>query len=240
MNTIRPPKYMTNGHEKEKFINDVRLKLYPPDLKKRWRDSDIQIQRLETDTVLTIKGHEVMSSYQKPYMKRLAEIVTSNGGRVLNIGHGLGIVDGFIRDLSEENNVKEHHIIELNERIALMAKENFPEAHIMNDSWEDALSKFEIGFFDGIIYDGYPLSVNEIHRDGIIFLEKLSKHNILKKGGVMTFYVDAASEVSEEFIGFLRNIGFKGIAFEKVDIEAPDRDRQHWHYDHFIAPKLIF
>ena len=41
-------------------------------------------------------------------MKETSDILCSNGGSVLNVGFGLGIIDTYIRN----HNPKEHHIIE--------------------------------------------------------------------------------------------------------------------------------
>ena len=43
-------------------------------------------------------------------MKQAAKTICKNGGRVLNIGFGLGIIDTFI----QEEGVEEHWIVESN------------------------------------------------------------------------------------------------------------------------------
>ena len=43
------------------------------------------------DRILDETGAEVMMSWEKPMMKKHAEIVTENGGDILEIGFGMGI-----------------------------------------------------------------------------------------------------------------------------------------------------
>ena len=47
-------------------------------------------------------GRIVMPQWESPIMEQAAKTICKNGGRVLNIGFGLGIVDTFI----QQQNVK--------------------------------------------------------------------------------------------------------------------------------------
>lgn len=49
------------------------------------------------DFKLEIAGHPVRQKWEEPYMKRLAEIATMNGGRVLEVGFGMGISASYIQ-----------------------------------------------------------------------------------------------------------------------------------------------
>ena len=49
-----------------------------------------------TKDSLVIHNHHVMETWEAGYMETLAEIVTQNGGNVLEIGFGLGISSNFI------------------------------------------------------------------------------------------------------------------------------------------------
>ncbi|HEY9713119.1 MAG TPA: hypothetical protein V6C72_06595, partial [Chroococcales cyanobacterium] len=68
---------------------------------------------------LKILGHPVMEDWEVPYMKKLADIATANGGKVLEVGFGMGISAGFI----QSNDIVSHTIIEGNHDVAVRARE---------------------------------------------------------------------------------------------------------------------
>ena len=59
--------------------------------------------------LLDSNGNTVMMDWEREIMRRQAATVCSRGGRVLNVGFGLGIIDSYIQ---EHENVTEHWIIE--------------------------------------------------------------------------------------------------------------------------------
>lgn len=70
--------------------------------------------------------HQVMQSWETPYMQRLAEVATSalDKGDVLELGYGMGISGGFIQEALAQWNRRHprkkraHHISELNLDVA--------------------------------------------------------------------------------------------------------------------------
>lgn len=220
---------------------ESRRNLYPPDLKDKWKTATPNIIKSadKKETILEIMGHEVMSSYQLPYMKKLADIVTQNGGDILNVGYGLGILDDEIEKLRKKHKLNEHYVIEFNEGIAKQARKN-KNLIVIEDDWHEAIMKFRGKQFDGIVYDGYPLDISEAHRDGIIFIEKVVERNLLKEDGILTFYIDARDKLGEQFKSYLKSLGFNHLKIVKVPIKAPERKRQIWRADHFLAPILKY
>lgn len=74
-----------------------------PYLQQRLKYTDDTKQLLDADK------DAVMMEWERPLMRRHAAAVCHRGGHVLNVGFGLGIVDGFI----QEHGVAEHTIIEV-------------------------------------------------------------------------------------------------------------------------------
>jgi protein arginine N-methyltransferase 2 len=120
----------------------------------------------------------VMMDWETPIMKHSAEIICKNGGKILNIGFGLGIIDSFI----QKYNIEEHYIIECHPDVLLKMKDDgwydLDNVKILEGFWQDFID--DLGEFDGVYFDTWKES------DFYVFLEK-SKH-IVKKGGIMTFF----------------------------------------------------
>ena len=47
-------------------------------------------------------NRSVMHEWERPIMELDAKLVMQNGGSILNIGHGMGIIDGYIRSHNPE------------------------------------------------------------------------------------------------------------------------------------------
>ena len=59
---------------------------------------------------LDIDGHPVMQRWETPYMRELAKVACMNGGRVLEVGFGMGISATVV----QEHDVQQHMILEAN------------------------------------------------------------------------------------------------------------------------------
>jgi len=219
---------------------ESRKNLFYQGLEKEWANIKPNMKcKKGKETVLEIKGHEVMSSFELPYMQKLAEIVTRNGGNILNIGYGMGLIDNEIETYRKSRNLKKHYVVELNKYIANEAKKN-KNLTVLEGDWHDVIKDFRGIQFDGIVYDGYPLKIEDLHRDAIDFIKKIIDRNLLKEDGILTFYVDAHEKLGNEFIEFLYELGLKNIQVEKVNIQLPKDKSQYWRHDHFLAPIIKY
>ena len=103
----------------------------------------------KNNTLVDNKGNTVMMEWERPIMKKVAEILTENKGDVLNIGFGMGIVDGYIRDLEP----KSHTVIENHPDVIKHVKENKWDESItfIYGRWQDNIES--MGEFDSIYLD---------------------------------------------------------------------------------------
>ena len=140
---------------------------------------------------LIINDQQVMQSWEAPYMREMAQIVSQTKGDVLEIGFGMGISATFIQEFG----VKSHTIIECNDGVIDFFNEwkrQYPNKNItlIKGKWQEVIDK--TSKFDGIFFDSYPLSEEEYAQYVIEdvtfaqhFFEVASKH--LHSGGIFTY-----------------------------------------------------
>ena len=194
-----------------------------------WRDAHAEYDR----GTLTILGHPVMQAWEAPYMRRLAEIATSNGGTILEVGFGLGISARFIQHYRPAK----HIIIEANTEVyegleAFAASSEQPVEPVLG-FWQDVLPNLAEASFDGVLFDTYPLGEDEIHQNHYPFFEHA--HRILKPGGVFTYYSDEIDEISPEHLMRLEEAGFDQVDFEVCDVDPP-AGCEYWRSSTIVAP----
>ena len=139
-----------------------------------------------TEDRLDIEGHPVMQRWETPYMGKLAEVATRNGGRVLEVGFGMAISATAIQSYP----IDEHIIMEANGDVFKRLKEFADGAPskvtpLGPDLWQNTIANIEDDSVDGILYDTYPLNKEEQHIHQFEFLKQARR--ILKPGGIMTY-----------------------------------------------------
>lgn len=236
--------YMDSGKGLSPTLN-LRIPLYK-DVDENslfWRYGVPVTKAYRDEIVLLLKNgvheYELMGSYQEPYMKKLAEIVTRNGGNILNIGYGLGIIDNEIEKKRKTGSIQKHFVIEINNHIANKAREK-ADLIVFSGSYKERIKDIPDNTLDAVVYDGFPLSEKDIHRDGVTFLKVVAESGKLKKGAIITFFADVCGEFSKEFISYITELGFDFENLEQVKITPPDRIRPNWKLDVMYAPTLIF
>ena len=87
--------------------------------RKETKDSWVKTQPLFKEKELLIKSYQVMQRWEDNYMKSLAALVTSQGGKILEVGFGMGISAGYIQ---KSKTIKSHTVIECHPAMFANAK----------------------------------------------------------------------------------------------------------------------
>jgi len=182
---------------------------------------------------LKILGHPVMEGWETPYMKVLAGIATRNSGVILEVGYGMGISGRFI----QQANITKHIIIEANHDVAEKARafaNTSPNpVEILEGLWDEVIDAIPDDSLDGILFDTYPLSEDEIHTNHFKFFPTAFKK--LKIGGVFTYYSDEITDFSAKHRRLLLESGFSNIGKKVVEVQ-PSVGCQYWKSSSIIAP----
>ncbi len=182
---------------------------------------------------LKILGHPVMEWWEESYMAKLAEVACQNGGSILEVGFGLGISASKI----QSHDIKKHVIIEANynvfNKLLDFAKNAQHQVIAIQGFWENCINHLSPGSFDGILFDTYPLSKEEIHKNHFPFFEHA--YRLLKVGGVLTYYSDEKESFSHDHIQKLHSAGFSKIECKVSQLETPD-SCQYWKDKTMIVP----
>ncbi|MCP3959042.1 MAG: class I SAM-dependent methyltransferase [bacterium] len=201
----------------------------------------------DADASLKILGKPVMERWEEPFMGKLASIACSNGGRVLEVGFGLGISASFV----QRHPIDEHVIIEANaevfERLLEFQRAAKVDVSPHRGLWEDVVDDLPSGGFDGILYDTYPLAEDDLHVHQFRFVERAL--GLLKPGGVMTYcnltswgnlkgrYPDDEELFEATQRPHLEQQGWSEIGFEIFRIDPPE-DCEYYAFPTVIAPRL--
>jgi guanidinoacetate N-methyltransferase len=187
---------------------------------------------------LRIFGLPVMEDWEVPYMEELAKIVTSKGGVILELGYGMGISATFIQKVA----ISKHIIVEANHDVAEKAREfgktvTYP-VEVLEGFWEEVIDQVPDGSVDGIIFDTFPLSELEVHKNHFFFFETAYKK--LKTGGVFTYYSDEIDSYHPMHLEKLMAAGFKKENIDGTVIAVkPPANCQYWQSERMLAPIVI-
>ena len=143
--------------------------------------------------VLSHSMSPVIMSYQEEYlMLKSAEVVCQNGGDILNVGYGLGIVDDFIRNQT----INSHHIIEIHPQLYQNAVDaGFQNVHL--GDWRDVIQTFidQGKKFNGIYFDTHNFGAVDEWYD---FVQQVD--SILAPGGIFSYFNIIDRIAVEEYI----------------------------------------
>jgi type IV protein arginine methyltransferase len=200
------------------------------------------------DKLLDEEGDAVMMTWEAPLMEAHADVICAAKGRVLNVGFGMGVIDGCVRARKTSG----HTIIEAHPDVrAHMTRQGWddvPGVSIEFGRWQDVLPKLiKRGVkFDGVFFDTYGEDYDAMR----IFHAMLPK--IMNVGGVYSYFNGMCPDniffhmvynrVAEEE---LRAKGFK-VTFDVVAVDASADDiwkgvkRRYWWGDKYFLPTCVY
>lgn len=156
----------------------------------------------------------VMHEWEYPMMKMHAEVVTRNGGDILELGFGMGISADYIQG----HDITSHTIIENNEvvfeKLEEWAKDK-PNVHIIFGDWKTSLPRTIK--FDGILKDTYDDKIGAVMFPHMIL--KVCKVNTIVSFFNDTLHPQTIYQGMGEFPKFLID---SKVNFHSVGIEPPD------------------
>ena len=171
-----------------------------------------------------------MMEWERPIMEKSAEIITRKGGRVLNVGFGMGIIDTAI----ENHQIIEHWIIEPHLDVFTKIMNDGwhlkPHVKILHGDWQWFMKY--LPKFDGIYIDTWDEEIYDFLRN---------TPNMLKEDGILSFFNNPRGDeqglhMTKEHYDILSpicNINYETIELEHVD--GPEKQTAngafYWHTD---------
>ncbi|KAL4975864.1 protein arginine N-methyltransferase 2 [Aspergillus desertorum] len=208
----------------------------------RYLNSDLTFQQ---DRLLDQDQNGVMMAWESDIMAKSAkQLLPTPGLRVLNVGHGMGIVDSFI----QEQSPSAHHIIEAHPSVvAEMKRKGWhekPGVVIHEGKWQDILPGLvaEGVMFDAIYYDTFAESYADF-RD--FFTEQVI--GVLEQDGKWSFFNGMGADRQISYDVYQKVVemdlfeaGFD-VVWEEVDVPKLECEwngvrRPYWSIDKYRLP----
>ncbi|RDW90592.1 protein-arginine N5-methyltransferase [Aspergillus mulundensis] len=208
----------------------------------RYLNSDLTFQQ---DRLLDQDQNGVMMAWETEIMAKSAkQLLPTPGLRVLNVGHGMGIVDGFI----QEQAPLAHHIIEAHPGVvAEMKRKGWhekPGVTIHEGKWQDILPGLvaEGVMFDAIYYDTFAESYADF-RD--FFTEQVI--GVLEQEGKWSFFNGMGADRQISYDVYQKVVemdifeaGFD-VEWEEIDVPKLEGEwngvrRPYWSIDKYRLP----
>ena len=223
-----------------------------PDLSSETKNEDYlqSTLRFQDSRILDNDNNGVMMAWETDIMKRTADLLVAEPElRILNIGHGMGIIDTFFQEKAPSF----HHIIEAHPAVLARMKEegwyNKPQVTIHEGRWQDVVPKImEQGIlFDAIYFDTFAEGYKALHdffSDSVLgLLEDKGKWGFFNGlGADRQICYDVYRKVVE------MDLFEAGFDTEWETIEVPKMDeaewegvkRRYWALDEYKLPICEF
>lgn len=121
-------------------------------------DKESYINRRLVFDEKTLRDHDgkaIMMEWEKPIMEAQAKTICRNGGKILNVGFGMGYID----DAIQTYDIEHHTIIECHPDVwAKMKKDGWldkPNVECIFGTWQEVMPRLESEGrrFDGVYFD---------------------------------------------------------------------------------------
>jgi protein arginine N-methyltransferase 2 len=174
----------------------------------------------ESDKIITTETQEeVMMDWEAPIMSASAAYITQGGGKILEVGFGMGIASDYI----QSHNISSHTIVENHPQV-LEKLETWASGKsnvtIISQNWYDV--KDSLGTFDGIFFDTYG-DENTQH-----FSSSLS--GLTKSGTKVTFWNNLTEENNQ--------FNIPNVSYQQVSV-TPDSN-EYFNGNIYYLPKKEF
>ena len=202
-----------------------------PNHPNEWRAFSVE----DNEQELLIGGWQVMQEWERPLMQVLARNVSGSTKSILEIGFGMGICAEEIWKIGCLN----YTVIEAHPKIAQKARDWLKSMSyvgtVIEGFWEDVVDSLPDKSFDGIVFDTYPLSIQERGQNHFSFIPKAKR--LLTNDGVLTYYSDETKDFRKEHLKLLLS-NYKIVNLECVFGLNPPDNCEYWNEKYMIIPSV--
>ena len=193
----------------------------------------------QNDRLLDQDQNGVMMAWERDLMTKSAQKLLSSttssttGPRILNIGHGMGIIDSTFQSSSSSTPPSSHYIVEAHPAVIEQMKQSGwfekPGVHIIQGRWQDVLpSLCEQGvMFDIIYYDTFAEDYSAFRN----FFNEIVI-GLLDENGVWSFFNGMGADRQISYDVYQKVVEMDlfeaGFDVEWEDVHVPELEGQ-WH-----------
>ncbi|KAL0721561.1 hypothetical protein Bca4012_036160 [Brassica carinata] len=199
------------------------------------------------DKIMDNESKGVMMAWEKPLMEAHAKAICTNGGSILNVGFGMGLVDTAI----QRYNPTKHTIIEAHPDVYRRMMESGwgdkENVRIVFGRWQDVVDELDECGYDGIFFDTY----GEYYEDLWEFHQRLPK--LLKADGVYSYFNGFCGSNAFFHVVYcnLVTLEIESLGFSTQLIPLPVKDclgdegwegvkQKYWQLDTYYLPVCQF
>lgn len=226
----------------EGSIESSEISATEPVTSSRYLQSNLTFQ---FDRLLDEDQNGVMMAWESEIMTRTArKLLPSLGLRVLNIGHGMGIVDRSFQEQSPSS----HHIVEAHPDVVAemrrMGWHEKPGVVIHEGKWQEILPKLveENETFDAIYYDTFAESYSDFRfffsEQVIVLLDQTGKWGFFNgMGADRQISYDVYQKVAEiDLFEAGYDVEWEDIKVPQLEEEWAGVRRRYWVIDNYRLP----